>query len=120
MSIAVGAPAHRAPTMIASYILRPLSIRRVIPRSSSVQRRRPARLRRNYPARRFTEWVVSARSGESEELVIVGVGRGPRARSHVELGQNIGDMPVDRPLAQRQFLRDLLVRPAGRDKSQHV
>ena len=51
---------------------------------------------------------------------MVGVGRGGGAGRHVELAEDIADVPVDRSLAQAQRVSDLLVGAAVRDQAQHV
>ncbi len=56
----------------------------------------------------------------SDELVLVRVGRGGRARRNIQLGENVAHVPVDGLLAQGQLGGDRLVRLAGGDEAQHL
>jgi hypothetical protein len=100
-SMAVGEPAHRAPTMIASYI-------RDLPRSCPTPRRARYKVRCQ-PGLRFGEsthalpqrvWVIAA-TMRSEELVLVGECDRGGTRWHVELGEDVTHVSIDRALAHR-------------------
>src|SRR5688572_124924 len=66
------------------------------------------------------KWVVPASRNRSEELVIVGVGGGGRARRHIELTQNVADVAVDGSLTQAQFIGNLFVGATARNQTQHL
>ncbi len=56
----------------------------------------------------------------SDEAVLVGEGGGRRASRHVELGEDVADVPVDGPFADRQGIGDRPVGEAGRDESEDL
>src|SRR5688572_26014851 len=67
-------------------------------------------------------WVElpTYRSDGSEQLVLVAVGGGRGARGHVELGEDVADVPVHRLLAQRELCGDGLVGLARGDQAEHL
>ena len=56
----------------------------------------------------------------SDEAVLVGEGRRRGAGGHVELREDVADVPVDGPFADRQGLGDRPVGQAGRDEPQDL
>ena len=136
-SMAVGEPAQRAPTTIASNDLAHLGSLPVLESTScgdrsgvmsrDLWREMWAALRGNTPIVRVGRaWVISpmprrrqASVGQTS-LCCVGEGRGRGARGDVELGEDIAHVPVDRLLAQGQLAGDGLVRLAGGDQAQDL
>ncbi len=56
----------------------------------------------------------------SDQAVLVGEGRRSGPGRHVELGEDVADVPIDGPLADRQGLGDRPVRQPGRDEPEDL
>ena len=61
-----------------------------------------------------------ARRGQSIEPGPGGARRGRRARGEIELAQDVGDVPVDRVLAEHQPLGDLRIRQPVGEQAEHL
>ena len=74
--------------------------------------------------RRIGESTQSPRGAHgyrgSDDVVLVGERRRRRARGHVELREDVADVPVDGPLADPEGLRDLAVRAAAGDEAEDL
>src|SRR5688572_26707433 len=109
-SMAVGEPAHRAPMTMASYTVN-LRV--------DTTRRGNRRHRTDYPKSRSLEigyFCVRV----SDEVVLVGPGRGGGAARHAELVEDVADVTGHGLLADEQYLGDGAIRLAGRDEAQHL
>src|SRR5258705_13555217 len=72
--------------------------------------------------RRHPKWPVRAMATTDLKLQQpkpCGAGDGGRPRRHVELGQGVGDVPVNRVLADAEALGNRMVAEAARDEPEH-